>query len=73
VARALRGAADVPAALRAFERERAPRVSVVARQAGSEDINSARAVLIARLVPGGLAARYYTRFLGQISSYLAAA
>lgn len=73
VARALRGAADVPAALRAFERERAPRVSVVARQAGSEDINSARSVLIARLVPSGLAARYYTRFLGQISSYLAAA
>jgi FAD-dependent urate hydroxylase len=75
-ARALRGAAgrpaaDVAAALRAFERERASRVSVVARQAGSEDIN--RSALLARLVPGGLAARYYTRFLGQISSYLAAA
>jgi FAD-dependent urate hydroxylase len=67
-----RPAADAPAALRAFEHERAPRVSVVARQAGTEDLNSGGMVL-ARLVPSGLAARYYTRFLGQISSYLAAA
>jgi FAD-dependent urate hydroxylase len=69
MARALRAAPDVPAALRAFEQERAPRVSVVARQAGSEDINK-HGVLLARLVPDGLAGRYYTRFLGQVSSYL---
>jgi FAD-dependent urate hydroxylase len=69
LARALRAAADPPAALRAFERERAPRVSVVARQAGREDINK-HGVLLARLVPDGLASRYYTRFLGQVSSYL---
>ncbi|HEX3490413.1 MAG TPA: FAD-dependent monooxygenase [Streptosporangiaceae bacterium] len=82
LARALRRAAGMPAAgmpaasataaLRAFEQERAPRVSVVARQAGTEDINSRGGALMARLVPSGLAARYYTRFLGQISSYLAA-
>ncbi len=76
--RVLRSAADRPAvdltaALRSFERERAPRVSVVARQAGTEDINSRGGALLARLVPNGLAARYYVRFLGQISSYLAAA
>jgi FAD-dependent urate hydroxylase len=73
LARALRGAVDLTAALRSFERERAPRVSVVARQAGTEDINSRGGALLARLVPSGLAARYYVRFLGQISSYLAAA
>jgi hypothetical protein len=44
-------------------------VSVVARQAGREDINK-HGVLLARLVPDGLASRYYTRFLGQVSSYL---
>jgi len=71
LARALRTATatDPAAALRAFERERAPRVSVVARQAGTEDINK-YGVLQARLVLSGLTGRYYTRWLGQISSYL---
>jgi FAD-dependent urate hydroxylase len=69
VARALRGAADPVAALRAFERSRPRKASVVARQAGSEDYNRYGTVL-ARLVPGRLAARYYTRWLAQVSSYL---
>lgn len=72
VARALRAAPDVqavPAALRAFEQERAARVSVVTRQANREDINK-HGVLLARLIPDSLASRYYTRWLGQVSSYL---
>jgi FAD-dependent urate hydroxylase len=72
VARALRGAADPVAALRAFERARSKKVAVVSRQAGSEDYNRYGAVLT-RLVPGSLATRYYTRWLAQISSYLEAA
>jgi FAD-dependent urate hydroxylase len=56
-------------ALRAFEGRRAKRVSIVSRQAGSEDYNRYGA-LLSRLVPGSLATRYYTRWLGQISNYL---
>jgi FAD-dependent urate hydroxylase len=67
---ALRTAADVPAALRTFERARTATVSRVARQAGSEDYNRYGSVLT-RLIPGTLASRYYTRWLGQISNYLA--
>jgi FAD-dependent urate hydroxylase len=56
-------------ALRTFEGRRAKRVSVVSRQAGSEDYNRYGA-LLSRLVPGSLATRYYTRWLGQISNFL---
>jgi hypothetical protein len=45
---------------------------VVFSQAGSEDCNRYGAVL-SRLIPGSIAARYYTRWLGQISTYLDAA
>jgi FAD-dependent urate hydroxylase len=71
MARSLRTAGEVPSALRAFERERSRKASLVARQAGSEDYNRYGSVL-ARLMPGFLASRYYTRWLGQISTYLAA-
>jgi 2-polyprenyl-6-methoxyphenol hydroxylase-like FAD-dependent oxidoreductase len=57
------------AALRAFERTRSRKVSVVSRQAGTEDYNRYGAVA-SRLVPSSLATRYYTRWLGQISTYL---
>jgi FAD-dependent urate hydroxylase len=56
-------------ALRAFERQRSAKVSVVSRQAGSEDYNKYGAVLT-RLVPSSFATRYYTKWLAQISSYL---
>ena len=64
--------ADTEAALRAFERARSRKVSVVARQAGTEDYNKYGAVT-SRLIPGPLATRYYTRWLGQISTYLGTA
>jgi hypothetical protein len=70
---ALRNAAkagtSTEAALRAFERSRSRKASVVSRQAGSEDYNRYGAVL-SRLIPSSLATRYYTRWLRQISSYL---
>ena len=56
-------------ALRAFERARSGKVSVVSRQAGSEDYNRYGAV-VSRLIPGPLATAYYTRWLRQISTYL---
>jgi FAD-dependent urate hydroxylase len=71
LARALRTTADVPAALRAFERARSPRAALVARQAGREDYNR-YGVLLTRLIPSALGSRYYTRWLGQISDYLTA-
>jgi FAD-dependent urate hydroxylase len=71
--RALRDAAKAgtgtEAALRAFERARSRKASVVSRQAGSEDYNRYGAVL-SRLVPSSLATRYYTRWLRQVSTYL---
>jgi FAD-dependent urate hydroxylase len=70
---ALRNAANTEAgpeaALRAFERTRSRKASVVSRQAGNEDYNRYGAIL-SRLVPGPLATRYYTRWLRQISTYL---
>ncbi|HET6186820.1 MAG TPA: FAD-dependent monooxygenase [Trebonia sp.] len=63
---------DTGAALRAFERSRSRKASVVSRQAGTEDYNRYGAVM-SRLIPGPLARRYYTRWLRQISSYLDAA
>ena len=74
MARALRradGTGDVQAALRAFEKARSPKAGLVARHAAAEDINRYRPVL-SRLIPGALASRYYTRWLGQISTYLTA-
>jgi FAD-dependent urate hydroxylase len=57
------------AVLRAFERARSRKASVVSRQAGTEDYNRYGAILT-RLIPGSLATRYYTRWLRQISTYL---
>jgi FAD-dependent urate hydroxylase len=71
LARTLRAAGDVPSVLRAYERARSPRASLVARHAATEDINEYRP-LLSRLIPGALASRYYTRWLGQVSNYLAA-
>ena len=71
LARALRGPGDVTAALRAYERARSRKAGIVARHAGTEDINKYRPVM-SRLIPGSLASRYYTRWLGQVSSYLTA-
>ena len=56
-------------ALRAFERQRSRKVSVVSRQAGTEDYNRYGA-LLTRLVPSQFATRYYTKWLAQISTYL---
>jgi len=59
----------VPMVLRRYEGARAPRVGRVAKQAGKEDINQFRPLLI-RTIPDGLASRYFTTFLGQVSNYL---
>jgi FAD-dependent urate hydroxylase len=73
LASALRAAASAKTtaeeALRAAERSRSSKVSVVSRQAGSEDYNKYGAILT-RLVPSPLATRYYTKWLAQISTYL---
>jgi len=73
LAAALRGAATAgtatETALRAFERARSGKVSVVSRQAGSEDYNRYGAV-VSRLIPSPLATAYYTRWLRRISTYL---
>ncbi|HEY1818989.1 MAG TPA: NAD(P)/FAD-dependent oxidoreductase [Trebonia sp.] len=73
LAAALRNAANpdagTEATLRAFERARSRKASVVSRQAGSEDYNRYGAIL-SRLIPGPLASRYYTRWLAQVSTYL---
>jgi len=76
LAAALRDAAKAgtgtETALRAFERARSAKASVVSRQAGSEDYNRYGAV-VSRLIPSPLATAYYTRWLRQISSYLSQA
>lgn len=59
----------LPTALRRYESARAPKAGLVAKQAGKEDINQYRPMLI-RLIPNGFASRYYTTFLGQVSNYL---
>ena len=71
LARALREPGDVPSALRACERARSAKAGIVARHAGTEDTNKYRP-LLSRLLPGPLVSRYYTRWLGQISTYLTA-
>jgi FAD-dependent urate hydroxylase len=66
---ALRQGEDVTAALRNFERVRAPKAGLVSRQSGREDTNEYRPWLT-KLMPDPLVARYYTRWLGKISNYL---
>ena len=56
--------------LRAYEHARTPKVRIVAKAAGTEDIDYYRPRLV-RAVPDGFAAWYYTKFLGQVSNYLA--
>ena len=63
---------DTEAALRAFERSRSRKASIVSRQARTEDYNKYGAVT-SRLIPAPLAGRYYTRWLRQVSTYLDAA
>jgi FAD-dependent urate hydroxylase len=60
---------DTEATLRAFERSRSRKASVVSRQAGTEDYNRYGAAM-SRLIPASVATRYYTRWLRQISTYL---
>jgi FAD-dependent urate hydroxylase len=62
---------DLTATLRGFERARSRKASVVSRQAGSEDYNRYGAT-VSRLMPAAFVTRYYTRWLRQVSSYLAA-
>jgi len=60
---------DAEAALRAFERSRSRKASIVSRQARTEDYNKYGAAM-SRLIPASLAGRYYIRWLRQISTYL---
>lgn len=69
LAKTLRETDALEPGLRRYEKERAARVRIVAKAAGTEDIDSYRPLLV-KLVPNGFAAWYYTRFLGQISNYL---
>lgn len=71
LAGALRATRDVPAALQQYERARSPKAALIARRAGSESTNKYRPTL-ARITPNTLVGHYYTRWLGQISNYLAA-
>jgi len=66
---ALRQGGDVTDALRNYEHVRAPKAGLVATQSGREDTNEYRPWLT-KLMPDALVARYYTRWLGQISNYL---
>ena len=66
---ALRPGGDVADALRRYEHARAPKAGLVARQSGREDTNEYRPWMV-KLLPDGLVARYYTRWLRQISNYL---
>jgi FAD-dependent urate hydroxylase len=63
------GPDTVAMALRRYESARARKAGVVAKQAGREDINQYRPLLI-RMIPDGFASRHYTTFLGQVSNYL---
>ena len=69
LAASLRQGGDVAGALRRYERARAPKAGLVSRQSGREDTNEYRPWMV-RLLPDALVARYYTRWLGQISNYL---
>ena len=69
LAAALRRGGDVAQALRNYEHARAPKAALVAKRSGKEDTNEYRPWLV-KLLPNALAARYYTRWLGQVSNYL---
>ena len=71
LAGALRATGDVSAALRRYERARSRRAALVARVAGSEDFNRYRPAMFG-LTPDALVSRYNTRWLKQVSNYLAA-
>ncbi|MFI0351678.1 FAD-dependent oxidoreductase [Actinomadura sp. 9N407] len=61
--------ADVPEALRRYERARSKRASLIARVAGTE-ITDKYFPAISRLVPNAIMGPAYTRWLRQISNYL---
>jgi FAD-dependent urate hydroxylase len=68
LSRALRDR-DVTAALRAYEQSRAPKAAYVSKSAGREDTNEYRPLML-KLIPNGLASRFYTTFLKRVSNYL---
>jgi FAD-dependent urate hydroxylase len=61
---------DVADALRNYERARAPKAGLVAKRSGKEGTNEYRPWMV-KLMPDALVSRYYTRWLRQISNYLA--
>jgi FAD-dependent urate hydroxylase len=69
LAKVLRDGSDPARALRSYERARAPKAGLVSRQALKEDTNQYRPWR-SRLLPNAVAARLYTRWLGQVSNYL---
>jgi FAD-dependent urate hydroxylase len=69
LAATLRQGGSVADALRHYERARAPKAGLVARQSGREDTNEYRPWMV-KLLPDALVARYYTRWLRRISNYL---
>lgn len=64
-----RGGDDVAGALRRYERTRAPKAGLVAKQSGTEDTNEYRPWMV-KLLPNALVTRYHTHWLGTISNYL---
>ncbi|MFB4320174.1 FAD-dependent oxidoreductase [Actinomadura sp. 21ATH] len=64
-----RGTGALPDVLRGYERTRSRKAGIVARHAGTEDINKYRPWL-SRLIPEAFLARYYTYWIKQISDYL---
>jgi FAD-dependent urate hydroxylase len=69
LAAALRQGGNAVDALRSYEHTRSRTAAFVARQAAKEGTNEIPSWLI-RLVPAGLAAALYTRWLKQASNYL---
>lgn len=63
--------ADVPAALRRYERGRARKARRIARISATEATNAHPSALT-RLIPDRLTGRFYTRWLAGISDYLTA-
>ncbi|MEW2353768.1 NAD(P)/FAD-dependent oxidoreductase [Spirillospora sp. NPDC029432] len=59
----------LPDVLRGYERTRSKKAGIVARHAGTEDINKYRPWL-SRLLPEAFLSRYYTYWIKQISDYL---
>ena len=67
-----RTAPATPAALRAFERARSPKARPGVQARRQPRTTTGTAPSLSRLIPSPLATRYYTRWLGQISTYLTA-